>query len=283
MNIRNLTNSELKNLEFTPRTNYYALRDDCDDMYCDYEAVVDVARNYIEKCMKKYKQDFLWIKPTIHEEASFASLIFAYKNSIFAVRIIYHLNGEEVVEEDEEESEFLSVSTENNFTPCLLHVFIETSDTSTKIYVEPTNGLKFIHAKTKTEIDPVDIASDEPALMSEFELLHTAVKTIAGAMEYIGFRIESQSIISLSDRYPNIWFHDKNGRYCNVFVRYTHNLNDLREFNLNKFVYGVEPGTTYPNYIAPIFIGSENGKIYRNQVLNVSYFKDVILKISDGN
>lgn len=252
--------------------------------YC-YDELVGLVSTYIESKFDEYNEHVRWIRGATHTQVdSFAYLIFQCKNTVFAVNFIEHINGEVIGDEPcPEEPDFISTSIANNFIPCLIDVFSEITPSSSKIYVKETKRLKLIDARTMEEIDPIAMASDEPTLMSEHEQFHVAVKAISNALRLKGFLIESESIITRFDHYPNIWIRDKKGRTCQVDVRYTNNLNDLKQLNLYKYLRTVRPSRVYRQYLAPVFIGSPNKQIYRNQPLDVSFLKDVIIKLPFQN
>ena len=131
------------------------------------------------------------------------------------------------------------------------------------------------------KIDPIAVASDKPTLMSEHEQFYIAVKTISYALQGKGFYIESLNIINHFDCYPNISFRDNEGKICQVYVRYTNNFKDLEYSKLDKFLSTVYPNEYFQQYIAPVFISGTDGQAYRNQPLNISFFKDVIIKLCD--
>lgn len=286
--MKNLTkNKKLENMTFIPtkesnRYDYYPYPDsdfEPEEGWYRYTELIGFASTYIENKLKEYNQDILWLKTyTTPPEYSFAPLIFQCKNTIFAVKIIEYVNGE-VIEEDPcpDVPDFISISIANNFIPCYLPVFTEIAQDSSKISVKSTDRLILLDARTKEEIDVMAMASDEPTLMSEHEQFHIAVKTISTALKQKGFHIESESIIM--DRYPNVNCYDKKGRLCMVFVRFTNNLNNLKKMNLEKFLRWVQPGNVYPTYLAPVFIGTQNKKIYRNQPVDISCLEDIMIKL----
>ena len=290
-NLVSIKNRNLENIVLAPtdkesESNYYpsTWSGFNEGWYC-YDELVGVVSTYIDSKFDEYHEHVRWIKGVTNIRVdSFASLIFQCKNTVFAVKIIEHVNGEVIEDEpDPEEPDFISTSIANNFIPCFIDVFSELTPASSKIYVKQTKRLKLIDARTMEEIDPIAIASDEPTLMSEHEQFHIAVKVISYALLLKGFMVDSESIVTRFDRYPNIWFHDRKGKKCRVDVRYTNNLNDLKKLNLYKYLRTVRPSKVYQQYLAPVFIGSPNKQIYRNQPLDVSFLKDVIIKLPFQN
>lgn len=275
---------KLENLVITPndescKFNYYTLVGSGfeEGWYCANE-IGGIVSTYINEKLRQYNQDVKWIKGVSNtSEYSFAPLIFQCKNTIFAVNYIEYVNNDRI--EDEEECDFIPVAIENNFIPCFIEVFSEITPSSSKTYVKSTERLKLLDARTMEEIDPIAIASDEPTLMSEHEQFHIAVKVISYALKQRGFNVEYMSIITRFDRYPNIRFYDEKGNLCLVDVRYTNDLNDLKKADFYKYSHTVRPSRVYEQYLAPVFIGSPNEQIYRNQPLNISFLKDIIIKL----
>lgn len=258
--------------------------DSKEDWYTANE-VWTVAERYIKSKLQKYYKEVKWLKEINHCELSsvysFAPLIFQYKNTVFAVEILEHVNNELWEPDTSEINEFLSISTSNNFIPCYIKVFSEVTSYSSKTYVKPTKGLKLIDARTMEEIDPIAIASDEPTLMSELEKFYIALKTIKFALQQKGYRIEDISFFTPFDYNPNIDFYDDKNKLRRVYVRTTNDLKNLHPSKFDNFVCSIDPRKAFGCYLAPVFISGTNGQPYRNQPLNISFFKDIIFEMYD--
>ena len=276
------SNNNLVNLTFTPKEtsdkfNYYFTPIPKADIFpfnC-FPQLFNTARNHIAKNICLGTQDILWITTT-YEDNSFTDIIFGLKNSVFAVKLIYYINGQLMKDDLADSYDYVSKSIEYNYVPCVLPVYCTKTDSSISLSLSK----HLIDARTGKKINPLKIASDTPTLMSEHELVNIAVKTIRDAMDNRGERLELYSIFPPYNGW-NICFIDKKGVFSSVIVDYTHDINDLINLDISRFLKDKKISDSYSTYLAPVFIGSNNEKIYRNDTLQVSYLEDILIKVSD--
>ena len=246
--------------------------------FCPY-TVTKLAKKHIENKIMKHTKDFSWLK-TNTAEISFADLIFQYKNSIFAIKFIYFINGERQEEECPPDQislmeAFIGSSYEYSFIPCFLYIYGKCTGKSQTFSI----ASKLVDIETEQEINPLTVASDAPTLISTYERLLISVKTIIGAMERKEMIIFSCDIFRDDRSFANIYFYDSKGCACQVFVEQVDNQEKLQTYNATDFKNHYYIDDHYKCYVAPICLGNGTNEIYRNGICTISYLEDILIEI----
>lgn len=246
--------------------------------FCPY-TVTELAKKHIENKIMKQTKGFSWLKTNTNEK-SFADLIFQYKNSVFAIKFVYFINGERQEEEFPPDEinpieEFISYSYEYKFIPCFLYIYGKDTGISRTFSV----ALKLVDVETEQEINPLTVASDDPTPISTYERLLISVRTIIGAMESKEMEIFSCNIFRDDWPFDNIRFCDSEGNVCQVFVKQVDNREKLQTYNATDFKNNYFIDDRYKCYVAPICLGDGTNEIYRNGICTISYLEDILIEI----
>ena len=242
-----------------------------DDLFLEAR---DFAGHHIQQMMNKTPSDFAWIRSELTTPA-FDDMNFRYKNQVFSVLVKIFHNGREITSPDRQEL-FMQETRNYNMIPCIFPVDLNLVATESKhgygVVMEPGKFPKheFVplvatdwnlsHAETGAPINPIDMASDEPVLMSKYELQHFAVKVVINPLKKAGVKIES--FCDIPGIVPQFWFQDSNNKMCWVYVKYGLNKSKItppdiseisKQASLNK----------YDGYFAPVALAPEKGKPYR--------------------
>lgn len=189
---------------------------------------------YNQKNVNSSYDGFKWIKAEL-TYPSFDNLTFAYKNSVFSV-VIELIDNKGSSFTKQQKDRLLKACEENNLIPCTFRLdFKEKADNflgrlmgnKDQIDYELTpikQGWNLYDARTNQVIDPLNLASNEKTLMSNWELSNFAIQIVRNDLEKEGNQI--LSFCDLPEVNPQIWFKNKNGETGWVIVRHIKNENE---------------------------------------------------------
>ncbi len=239
----------------------------------------DIAGNHIQNMMNKTPSDFVWIRSELTDPA-FDDMNFRYKNQVFSVLIKVFLNGHEIT--DPERQEFFMEETKNyNMIPCIFPVDMNLIATGIGFMIKPGEFPKhkltprfakdwnLIHAETGAPINPLDLASDEPILMSEYELNNFAIRIVSKLLKDDGGKLES--FCDIPGVSPQIWFQDSTRKMCWVCVKYGTQESELtRPDNFEILELSKQPQINkHDGYFATVEFTPIKGKPYRGSGFHV--------------
>jgi hypothetical protein len=178
---------------------------------------------------------FKWIKAEL-TYPSFEHLTFAYKNSVYAV-VIELIENTETSCSIQQKERLLIACTENNLIPCLFKVNIQEANnkmfkTNNSNYSQDDfvlnsveQGWNLFDPISNKRIDPLTLSSEEPAIMSKWELSNFAIQIVIADIVK-----EENQILSFCDMpeiNPQIWYKSKEGRVGWIIVKHITNDGDL--------------------------------------------------------
>ena len=178
---------------------------------------------------------FKWIKAEM-TYPSFDHLTFAYKNSVFAV-VIELIDNTETSFSLQQKKRLLIACNENNLIPCLFKVNLQESNnvvfkTNNSIYNQDDfelnsveQGWNLFDPINNKKIDPINLSTEEPAIMSKWELSNFAIQTVIADIVK-----EENKILSFCDMpeiNPQIWFKNKEEKIGWIIVKHITNDSDL--------------------------------------------------------
>jgi len=222
------------------------------------------------KPVKSSYDGFKWVQKGLANH-SFDHLQFAYKNSIFSVRIeIIDPWGSTLT--DNERFWHIDCCREYNLTPCLYKIqfritepgdvfFIRAYERGNYEYAPLETGWNLFDPITDEPINPEMIAGLTPIGMSEWELNSFAIQIVCDELEKNGNRIISYC--DMLEVEPQIWFEDKNGNANWVIVKHIKSTVDLdyRQWvNLEKECPEI---LNYDGFFAPVLFFSLNNKSFK--------------------
>lgn len=144
--------------------------------------------------------DYCWIRNEI-TYPSFDHLVFRFKNMVYSVYIDFidrsHGYGLTVKKEYLEQ---IRICENNNMIPCLYLL-------DPKTMTPPSRGLNLINTATREPVDPMEISTDEPVEMSDWEMHNFAIQVAIQDLINKGFEIGS--FCDYPGIAPNIWFSRK--------------------------------------------------------------------------
>lgn len=227
------------------------------------------------------KPDFEWNR--LHYSASaFDDINFRYKNMVFSILLKFFYNGEEIPINKKRETEWLEIAKQNNLIPCIFPVDIIDDDTQYAIR-RKTDGWHLFYFNTKVEIDPTKISSEKTMLMSHYDLLNNAIKTVEFELENDGFEVRATcDNPNLPEDYPRIWFVDKKGNICWVVVKYGINTN-FKTPNVKKIIQNDSILNDSTGYFAPVVFEPDGKPMYRSVNVPITLLEGVIGKIYNGS
>jgi hypothetical protein len=106
---------------------------------------------------------------------------------------------------------FLKVAKEATAIPCIMPMSEHISE-----YLPAVTGWGLIHAETRKEVNPLDLVTDEPLEISDWELHNFAIQVVKSSLEKEGKNVFSaQSSLHID---PSVWF-EESGKAFWVVVR----------------------------------------------------------------
>lgn len=226
---------------------------------------------------------FKWIKAEM-TYPSFDHLTFAYKNSVFAV-VIELIDNTETSFSLQQKKRLLIACNENNLIPCLFKVNLQESNnvvfkTNNSIYNQDDfelnsveQGWNLFDPINNKKIDPINLSTEEPAIMSKWELSNFAIQTVIADIVK-----EENKILSFCDMpeiNPQIWFKNKEEKIGWIIVKHITNDSDL---DYRKWV-GLEQKNAqlipYDGYYASLQFHSKKTNsmniLNRGELISVNY------------
>lgn len=158
-----------------------------------------------------------WIRAE-YTYPAFDSMNFIYKSSVFSIIIdILDEEGVSYLPEDFIKRQLYAART-YNLIPCKFPVVVKNPQEPKAEEVHRLHeGWNLYHTETNEEIIPEQIASSEPAELSQWELHNLALNFIMKVLNAKNIRILSwQDTLEVD---PQIWFLDKKGNKCWLLVR----------------------------------------------------------------
>jgi hypothetical protein len=178
---------------------------------------------------------FKWIKAEL-TYPSFDHLTFAYKNSVFAV-VIELINNTETSFSLQQKERLLNACNENNLIPCLFKVNLQESiykvfKTNNSNYNQDDfelnsveQGWNLFDPINNNKIDPINLSTEEPAIMSKWELSNFAIQIVTA--DIIKEENQVLSFCDMPEINPQIWFKNKEGKVSWIIVKHITNDDDL--------------------------------------------------------
>lgn len=178
---------------------------------------------------------FKWIKAEL-TYPSFDHLTFAYKNSVFAV-VIELIDNTETSFSLQQKERLLVACTENNLIPCLFKVNIQ--EANNKLFKTINSkynqddfelnsveqGWNLFDPISNKSIDPLTLSSEEPTIMSEWELNNFAIQIVIA--DIVKEENQVLSFCDIPEINPQIWFKNNNGNVGWIIVKHITNDSDL--------------------------------------------------------
>lgn len=165
----------------------------------------DITGNHIQQLMNKAPANFAWIRSELTSPA-FDDMNFRYKNQVFSVLVKIFHNRREITSPHRQEL-FIQETKKYNMIPCVFPVDLELIGTNSphgygvviergkfpkhKLTPRNSNNWNLSHATTGTPINPLALASDEPILMSEYEINNFAIRIVINQLKKDGLKLES--------------------------------------------------------------------------------------------
>jgi len=250
-----------------------------DDLFLEAR---DFAGRHIQQLMNKTPDDFAWIRSELTAPA-FDDMNFRYKNQVFSVLVKIFHNGREITPPHRQEL-FLQETKKYNMIPCIFPVNLNLVATESKygygVVIEPGKIPKheftpiiatewnLSHAETGAPINPLNMASDEPVLMSEYELQNFAIRVVINQLKKDGIKLES--FCDIPGIVPQLWFQDSNGKICWVYVQYGPDKSKLTPPDLSEISKQASLNK-YDGYFAPVALALVKEKPYRGSGFYVNY------------
>lgn len=186
------------------------------------------------KLKLKYPVDFSFIKLCPCDK-EFTDMVFRYKNQVYAILMDITHNGKHIASETNNKRDFIKVAKENNLIPCLFPIALEFKPTTDEhghgihltefempeleYTVVKSDTWNLINAETNEPVNPLDIASDEPIKMSDYELYNFAVLVASQLLEEKGAVIKS--ISDIPGYYPQIILNDDSDKEYWCIIAYS--------------------------------------------------------------
>lgn len=213
---------------------------------------------------------FHWVKAEL-TYPSFDHLSFAYKNTIFSV-VIEVWDGTDSSFTEQQRERLLDACRANQLIPCVFS--IDYSDE-----LEPiSDGWNILHAETRAPIDPLLISSEDPVVMSAWELTNFAIQVVRDDLKKQGNEV--LSFCDLPKVNPQIWFRDNEGKICWVIVQYSTTKEPLSAQTWLGFEQSNEALKSYSGYFAGVRVQSVHPEPLRGDGMMVDYRG--LEKIYDG-
>ncbi len=242
-----------------------------------------LAGNYLNKKLTKLCPGFKWLKCNLYE-TSFDHMTFIYKNTVFSVLLKVNYNGEEIVDEEQERI-FLKQTKSNCFVPCIFPITVEETSFSKKISIKSKKSFNLFDYETGANINPAEIASDHPARRSWYELGLISAEVITKALKEKKHILLSEEIYYDPDSAKNCpiltWDNEKK-EVCRCAVKYFKSFEDWKAADIDKIPECKKNRHNNVEYFAPVIIDCKKESAYRNNDMNIYYFKDIFMKIHDA-
>jgi hypothetical protein len=231
-----------------------------------------------EQEISSSNQGFKWVKTEL-TYPSFSHLTFAFKNKIFAIVIELIDNSGSTFNKQQQEN-LLNACSENNLIPCLFKINVKENpnwliiDGDDDIELKPIEkGWNLYDANNNEKIIPVNLSTEEPTLMSNWELSNYAIQVVISDLEKTSNQI--LSFCDLLEINPQIWFKDKDGNVGWVIVKCHHpNFNyELEDWmGIQNNIKSLMP---FNGYFASVKFESMNSKstsiLLRGEQFHVDY------------
>ena len=178
---------------------------------------------------------FKWIKAEL-TYPSFDHLTFAYKNSVFAV-VIELIDNTETSFSLQQKERLLIACQENNLIACLFKVSLQESNnkvfkTNNSNYNQDDfelnsieQGWNLFDPINNKKIDPINLSTEEPAIMSKWELSNFAIQIVIA--DIVKEENQVLSFCDIPEINPQIWFKNKEGNVGWIIVKHITNDSDL--------------------------------------------------------
>jgi hypothetical protein len=226
---------------------------------------------------------FKWIKAEL-TYPSFDHLTFAYKDSVFAV-VIELIDITETSFSLQQKERLLIACQENNLIPCLFKVSLQESNnkvfkTKNSNYNQDDfelnsveQGWNLFDPINNKKIDPINLSTEEPAIMSKWELSNFAIQIVIA--DIVKEENQVLSFCDMPEINPQIWFKNKEGKVGWIIVKHITNDNDL---NYRKWV-GLEQKNEqlrpYDGYYASVQLESKKTNsmiiLNRGELISINY------------
>jgi len=167
---------------------------------------------------------------------SFDHLTFAYKNSVYAV-VIELIENTETSFSLQQKERLLIACAENNLIPCLFKVNIQESNnkvfkTINSSYSQDDyelnsveQGWNLFDPINNKKIDPINLSTEDPAIMSKWELSNFAIQIVIS--DIVKEENQVLSFCDMPEINPQIWFKNKEGKVGWIIVKHITDDSDL--------------------------------------------------------
>ena len=134
---------------------------------------------------------------------------------------------------------------------------------------------------TGQPINPLEIASDKPVVMSKYELHNLAIRYIEKELEKNGYEVVMYyDDPNAPEFFPQIWFFDKKGNFSWIIVKYYTKKEDVKTPDPRK---AKRLHVQMNGYFAPVVFTYENKKPYRGinnrGAIRAEILEDIIKQI----
>ena len=216
----------------------------------DLNRAQDVMGLHIQSMVEKYKlkklTDFAFIKMhTLEDE--FADMVFRYKNQVYAILMDVTHGNEHITLKPNKVKKFIAAAKRYNLVPCVfpitmnfepIHsehgygVVFEEGEVpkNTAYFVTNPDTWNLFNIEKFNQVNPLELSSDTPIEMSDYELGNFSVFAASRVLEQAGFHVDVFS--DMPDRYPQILFITGNGRkgWCSVVYSTKYDVDNVDEY-----------------------------------------------------
>jgi hypothetical protein len=215
------------------------------DMHKAYDTMGLHIQAMVTKYGLKFPDDFSFIK--MHPiDNEFVDMVFRYKNKTFAILMDITHHGTPVSPQASKIKEFIKISKENDLIPCVFPIEMEFQATSgehgygvylsegctpnTEYSVKDKSSWNLFDVDTNKSINPIEISTDKPVEMSDYELDNFAVLVAAQELEKVGFHVYICS--DIPGNYPQILFETPDGQrgWCAVVGSRKYDIEETTEY-----------------------------------------------------
>ena len=223
----------------------------------------------VNKLGLKVPEDFAFIKMQ-HFEKEFADMVFRYKNQIYAILMDVTSDKNHISLETDKVERFTKVAKQNNLIPCIFPITLEFKPINgehgwgiylaeneiprdTEYSVKNPKTWNLINIETNELVNPVELSSDAPIEMSDYELGNFSILVAMQELSQRGFGVDVVS--DMPDCYPQILFKTKEGQegWCAVVYSTKYDTEQTEEyqkvFERNSKLHNLAKDTAFGRFV----------------------------------
>lgn len=189
-----------------------------DNYYQDLPELGNRALNLLDMFMKhigaESMKDYAWLQSWIHDMSK-QHLCLSYKQHTLSILVgLYYVEGGQAYLKamgPEFMQLHLDFCEENHLTPCYFPI---NAETGLPVY---SDGCPLMDAHTYQQLDLNGLGDDNGGMMSEWEVHNCGVLAMMQHLHDQGLNVVSYC--DMLDASPQIFFEEKDGTHCGLFVR----------------------------------------------------------------